>query len=229
VLNVAVAEGWIPKNPFNAGGQPLISTADERKRERIVSRSEEAALLEACELVDKSGRQSCLHLRPILIMALDSAMRFGELRTLRWRDVDLEEKLITIQAFNTKTMKSRTISMTTRLADELAGLWEKSPKESDMLVFGILSSVKKAFARVCDKAKVEGLRFHDLRHTAATRLVEGHLPLQEVSRILGHQTPQMTYRYVNADSATARRAAAVLDALNARAHEAAQVQSEAVN
>lgn len=228
MLNVALAEGWILKNPFNSGGS-LISIADERKRERILSRAEESAMLEACELVDKSGRHSCRHLRPILICALDSAMRFGEIRSLCWRDVNIEEKLITVQAFNTKTMRERTISMTTRLADELAGLWEKSPKDPDLLVFGILSSVKKAFAAVCRQAKIEGLRFHDLRHTAATRLVEGHLPLQEVGRVLGHTLPSTTYRYVNANEETARRAAAVLDALNARAQEAAQVQSEAVN
>lgn len=187
-------------------------------------------MLDACELTDKSGRQSCKLLRPILIAALDTGMRSGELRTLLWRVVALEERLITIQAFITKTMKARTVSMTTRLADELAGLWEKSLKEPDLLVFGILSSVKKAFATVRRQAKIEGVRFDDLRHTAATRMVEGHLPLQEVGRVLGHTLPSTTYRYINLTTETARRAADMLDALNTKAEELAQVQSSgAVN
>lgn len=228
MLNVALMEGWILKNPFNSGGS-LISVADERKRERILTRAEEAALLGACEREDKSKRQRCLHLRPILICALDTGMRFGELRTLRWRNVDLEGGLITVEAFNTKTLKQRTIALTARLADELGKLWEQSPKDPDVLVFGIQSNVRRSFSAVCKTAKITGLRIHDLRHTAASRMVEGHLPLSEVGKILGHQQPQTTWRYVNANAETARRAADVLDALNAKAQESAEMQSEAVN
>jgi integrase len=58
------------------------------------------------------------------------------------------------------------------------------------------------------KAGLPDVRFHDLRHTAATRLVAAHLPLPEVGRVLGHTQANTTYRYVNANIETTRRAAA---------------------
>lgn len=91
-------------------GDPLISTADERKRERIITRDEELRLLNACD--DRWRR----HLRPILICALDTGMRRGGILSLQWSDVDFEDRVLTIRAFNTKTMKERQVSMTTRLA-----------------------------------------------------------------------------------------------------------------
>ena len=64
------------------------------------------------------------------------------------------------------------------------------------------------------KAGLPDVRFHDLRHTAATRLVAAHPPLPEVGRVLGHTQANTTYRYVNANLETTRRAAALLDAFN---------------
>jgi len=100
MLNIAQREGWIKQNPF-AAGESLISLADERKRERILTREEERLLLNACT----AHRE---HLRPILICAIDSGMRQGEILSLKWRDVDFEHGLISIQAYNTKTMKATT-------------------------------------------------------------------------------------------------------------------------
>ena len=66
-------------------------------------------------------------------------------------------------------------------------------------------------------------RFHDLRHTVASRLVAAHMPLSEVGRILGHTLPATTYRYVNVNAETARRAAAVLDQFNKQEMESDSV------
>lgn len=133
MMNVAQREGWILGSPM-LGGDPLISKADEKKRERIITREEEAKLLEACD-----GQRA--QLRPISICALDTGMRRGELLKLRWRDVDFDNRVITIQAFNTKTMRERQVSMTGRLTLELERLWEMSPKRPDWLVFGIVNPV----------------------------------------------------------------------------------------
>ncbi|CAN5889986.1 hypothetical protein BH18ACI4_BH18ACI4_16460 [soil metagenome] len=207
MFNVAQREGWIAHNPF-AMGEPLVSIADEKKRERILTREEERRLLEACS--DTRRR----HLRPILICALDTGMRQGEILTLRWRDVDLDHGTITVAAFNTKTMRSRTISVTVRLARELEAIAAQSPKRPDDLVFGISDNVKRSFDVVRRAAGIADVRFHDLRHTAATRLVSAHIPLSEVGRVLGHTQANTTYRYVNANIETAKRAAAALDAFN---------------
>lgn len=207
MFRVAQREGWIVNNPFSMG-EPLVSIADEKKRERILTRKEEKCLLDAC---DDSQR---VHLRPILICALDTGMRQGEIFSLRWRDVDLKKGDILVAAFNTKTMRARRISVTMRLARELETLAAKAPKRLNDRVFGISDNVKRSFDAVRRAAGIEDLRFHDLRHTAATRLVGAHIPLSEVGRVLGHTQANTTYRYVNANVETAKRAAAALDAFN---------------
>jgi integrase len=204
MLNIAEREGWIPRNPFRAG-EPLINVADERKRERVISREEEEMLLAAC-----AGPRA--HLRPIIICAVDTGMRQGEIFQLKWRDIDLEGRLITIEATTTKTLKSRTVPITERLARELAALRASAPPDPSGKVFGIESNVKRSFTAARRVAGLTDVRFHDLRHTAATRLVQGHLPLAEVARVLGHQQLNTTYRYANADHSTMSRAAAILEA-----------------
>jgi len=207
MFNVAQREGWILRNPF-AAGDSLISVADEKKRERILTREEEAALLANCE------SRSRAHLRGILICALDTGMRQGEIFSLRWSDVDFEKGLLNIQAFHTKTMQERQVAMTARLTSVLESLRASAPAVLNGRVFGINDNVKRSFAAARKDAGLQDVRFHDLRHTAATRLVGAHMPLPEVGRILGHTQANTTYRYVNANVETAKRAAAAFDAFN---------------
>lgn len=218
MLNIACRQGWLLRSPFTLG-DTLISLADERKRERILTREEEDRLLAQC-----SVRKA--HLRPIVIAALDTGMRKGELFKLVWSDVDFETKTIKIRAFNTKTMQERTVAMTTRLGQTLWELYQSS-SDPDARVFGIHDNVKSAFTSARNDAGLPDVRFHDLRHTAASRLVAGHVPLAEVGRVLGHTQANTTYRYVNANVETARRAAAALDAFQAESEAA--TASEPVN
>jgi integrase len=211
ILNVAQSEGWIPRNPFNKGG-PLISHADERKRERILSRDEETRLLDACAPLQRQ------HLRPLLIAALDTGMRRGELLKLRWSEVDLEGRKIHVRAFNTKTMKARDVPIPQRLYIEMQRLWDISPKDKAALVFGIKDNARMAFTSARTDAELEDVRFHDLRHTAATRMART-MSLSEVGRILGHSQPTTTYRYTNADAATLQRASDAIDAFHSEGEE----------
>lgn len=206
MLNIAMREGWIIRNPFNSG-DPLISKADECKRERILTRDEEDLLLAAC-----TGPRA--HLRAIIICALDTGMRFGEIIGLKWSDVDLEIRIITTRSYKGKTLTERTVGITPRLENELELLSQKQSREPDSLVFGIASNVKRSFQSVRLAAGLPDVRFHDLRHSAATRLVQAHIPLSEVGRILGHSQPVTTYRYVNINRETARRAADALASFN---------------
>jgi integrase len=208
ILNVAVANGWILRNPFEQG-EPLIKPGDEKPRERIISREEEARLLAFC--TDERA-----HLRAIIICALDTGMRRGEMFSLKWSDVDFESGLITIRAFNTKTMRQRQVALTDRLKSELLQL---SQGPNDELVFGIKTSAKSAFNNAKKKAGLSDLRFHDLRHSHATRLVGGQMPLPEVGRVLGHTQPTTTFRYVNVNEETAKRAADVLNRFNTAAND----------
>jgi integrase len=206
MFGVAEREGWIIKNPFSMG-EPLITPADERKRERIITKEEEERLLAAC-----TGRR--IHLQPIIICALDTGMRRGEIIKLRWSDIDFENRIIFIQAHNTKTLRERQMAISERLTLALQTVYEQSTKDPLALVFGILDNVKKGFHSARKDAGLPDVRFHDLRHTHATRLVTAHIPLSEVGRALGHTQPSTTYRYVNANVDTARRVVAAIDAFN---------------
>jgi integrase len=224
LLNIAERNSWISRNPFKLG-DPLINVADESKRERILSREEEIKLLAAC-----TGRRA--HLRPIVIGGLDTGCRMGELLKMKWGDINFDEGVITIRAFNTKTMRERQVSMTTRLRLELESL-RKGSEGADSLVFGIKREVRHGFKSACEVAGLKGVTFYALRHTAATRLVSLHIPLAEVGKVLGHTTPGTTYRYyLNPNLEAVRRAAAALDSFNAEqqpAQETGMEESEMVN
>ncbi len=199
MLSIAFREGWILRHPFS-GSDTVISMSEETKRIRVLSAAEEALLLDACD----GPRET---LKSIIICALDTGMRRGEILSLRWRDVDLEARRINIQAMNTKTLKSRSVPVTPRLLDELTKLPNRDPSTR---VFGITDTVKRSWATAKRIAGIADLKFHDLRHTCATRLVQGGLPLAEVSRILGHTSVVTTFRYANVDDSTLDRATAIL-------------------
>jgi integrase len=221
MLNIAVREQWLIKNPFSLG-ESLISPADEKKRERILTRDEELRLLNACD------QPKCKHLKAIIICALDSGMRQGEILKLRWADIDFESMLITVRAFNTKTMKERTVAITTRHKLELEKLWKSSAKNIDELVFGYSDNVKNSFTTVREKAKLNDLRFHDLRHTHATRLDDLGFSLAKIANQLGHTQFQTTLRYVNRDKEAVKQVASALDLFNAE-QPTQQEASEMVN
>lgn len=215
VLNYAEREGWITRNPFFRGSG-IIRRAEEVPRERILSEDEEARLLGACV-----GR--CEHLRPIVIAALDTAARQGELFQLKWSDVDRSRLLIRLTSYKGKRTTFRKVAMTERLASEIEMLWAVSDKNPDTLVFGIVNNVKNGWATVCKNAGIEDLRFHDLRHTATTNMVRAGVSMtamgkmgispSEVMKLTGHTQPVTFARYVNTNEETASRLAEALDAM----------------
>jgi integrase len=206
LLNLAIQEQWLQRNPFS-NGECLISAADETHRERVLSFAEEIRLLHAIKTHPKRT-----HLTGILYVALDCALRRGEILTLCWRDIDLERRTITVRAFNTKTARSRTVALTERVADELQRLWAESSQIGSALVFGVSVTIKTAWKKICREAELDDFHFHDCRHTAITRMIRAGLPPVEVMRVSGHTTLSCLYRYSNLDSESVFRAAAVLDA-----------------
>lgn len=201
MLSIALREGWILKHPFK-GSDTIISASDETKRTRVLSAEEEERLLDACD----ERREK---LRAIIICALDTGMRRGEILKLRWRDVDLENRRIHIQALNTKTLSARDVPITNRLLAELNALPHRSPNTR---VFGITDTIKRSWATAKRIAGITDLKFHDLRHTFATRLVQRGLPIAELSRVLGHSNISTTFRYANVDHTTLDRVVALLEA-----------------
>jgi integrase len=229
ILNIACQQGWILKNPFHCG-DPLIIVSAERRRERVLTMSEEARLLDACD-----SHPYRKPLRPLLVFLITTGCRKSEALKLCWRSVCFATRIITIEGMTTKTLKTRQVMMPERLYKELLSLWEASQKDLNRCVFGITNNVRKSFASACEVAGIkhggiDGLTLHSLRHTAATRLVQGDLPLQMVGRILGHTQPQTTYRYLSTDMDTLALAAAILEAFEVNNAEAQSINaSEVIN
>jgi integrase len=204
VFSYAKREGLIIRSPFERA-TGIISKADENRRDRVLSIEEERRLLDACV-----GR--CSHLRPLLIAALDTGMRKGELLKLQWQDVELERRTITVTALNSKTARARTVGITNRLLGELNNLWEVSAGDLSELVFGLKDNFKNGWKTLCRIAGVEDFRFHDTRHTAITRWVSRGIPIAEIMRLSGHSTLTAFAIYVNSTEQTVRRGAEALDA-----------------
>ena len=215
IFNIACQQGWLLKNPFKCG-DPLIIVSAERRRETILTVTEEAKLLAAC-----ASHPQRAHLRALLVFLIDTGCRKSEALKLRWKSIDFSSRLITIEGMTTKTLKTRHVVMTERLYRELASMWYASPRDAEGLVFGITNNVRKSFASACKEAGIkhggiDGLTLHCLRHTAATRLVQGGMSIQLAGRILGHSQVNTTYRYLSANMETAAQAAAILESFQAQ-------------
>lgn len=163
---------------------------EQNQIERILSLDEEQKLL----------RESISTLRPILLMALNTGMRRGEILSLLWSDIDLDVNMITIDQTNTKSKKERKIPINSVLRTLLIEL--KLQSRDCEYVFidnegNQIRSIRSAFVSATKRAGLEGLRFHDLRHTAATRMVESGANIVAISKILGHSDIKTTMRYAH--------------------------------
>jgi len=206
MLNIAKREGWIRESPFKLG-DALISRADEKKRQRIISYTEEERLLRAC-----TGQRA--HLRDIIIFAVDMGLRRGEIFRLRWRNIDFDSKTVIVDEINSKTAKERGVGMTDRVEELLRRLFLLQGRDKpDNRVFNITTDIKKSFHSARIEAGLGTLRFHDLRHTYCSRLVEAGIPIAEAMKTSGHSQTTTFLRYVGANSETLRRSASALDAL----------------
>ena len=203
IFTYALRCGYVRRSPFESGAS-LISLADEHRRDRILTPDEEMRLLAAC-----TGRRE--HLRALVICAVDTGMRKGEILQLQWGDVDLVAGILTVRATTTKTRRPRRIGITTRLRAELERIKEHALPGDNTPVFGGAVDCKKAFNSACRAAGIEDLHFHDLRHTATTRMIAAGRPPAEVMKITGHSRWETFARYVNPDEDAARAVAAALD------------------
>jgi len=222
MFSFAVQNDWLPQNPFSRA-KGIIVVAAEIARDRILTRDEEVRLIAAC--VDKRA-----HLRSILLCALDTAMRSGEMLQMRWRDVNLVTGEIVIPQTNTKTERSRVVGMTPRVRDELERLWKVSPQNPGDLVFGIRTSVKTAWRSACKKASVEDFHLHDCRHTATTRMIASGTPHSEVMKITGHSQMTTFLRYLNLTAETvATTASRLAEYLDGRESKEPDIESQHIN
>lgn len=198
IFNIAIRKSFITINPFSLG-ESLIKQSVETVRLRICTVEEEKRLLAAC-----CDRRT--HLKAILVFALDTAMRAGEIFKLCWKDVYIDERRIYVQATNAKTDKPRWVPMTGRVVQHLEILRSDEATPED-LVFGITTKPKTSWKNVLIETGIEDLRFHDLRATGITRMLRAGIPEAEVMKISGHSDYKTFLKYVRQDVYGAQTAA----------------------
>jgi integrase len=128
---------------------------------------------------------------PLSSLAIETAMRQGELLSLTWADVDLQRRIAHLK--DTKNSEPRDVPLSTRALQLIRAL----PRPIDGVgpLFPISQDeVIRTFRKACTDAKIENLKFHDLRHEATSRICD-RLPMHEAMRVTGHKTPAMLMRY----------------------------------
>lgn len=148
------------------------------------------------------------HLKPMVLITLNTGLRRGELFDLEWQNVNFTTKILTVVGDKTKTLETRHIKMNKTTFDTLT-LWQNQTKNEVGYVFPAknnerLEDVKSAWKNLLIRAKIVGFRWHDMRHDFASRLVMKGAPLVAVRELLGHTDFKMTLRYAHlAPDATA--------------------------
>ncbi|MCX4064366.1 site-specific integrase [Pseudomonas sp. S1Bt30] len=140
------------------------------------------------------------HLKPMVLVSLNTGMRRGELFDLKWSAVNFGTKTITVAGATTKTSDTRHIPMNKEALGVLEA-WKKQVKKSPY-VFpgqdgGRFEDVKSAWLKLLERAQIDGFRWHDMRHDFASRLVMAGVPLNTVRDLLGHADIKMTLRYAH--------------------------------
>lgn len=187
VFSVAMRE-WdinITINPMT-----IIRKPDAGKpRDRVLNDYQRQSLIDAC------GHCRNPWVQPVVIFALETAARRGEILALKWSDVDLGKA--TAKLMVTKTDEPRNIP----LSPVCIALLERLPRSIHGFVFPItIEALKQAYKRSVVRARIEDFTFHDLRHDALTRLAKLGLSVLELRAISGHATANMLQRYVSIDA-----------------------------
>jgi integrase len=184
-----LAKRW--KKFFGDNPVSIVGLLEENNQvERILTPKEEKTLIEA----------SISYLRPVIITALNTGMRKAEILDLKWSDIDLSNSYIIINQTNSKSKKQRKIPVNSFLKKLLIELKLKSLQSEYVYLDNKgqkINTIRTAFTAACRRANLKGLRFHDLRHTAATRMVESGANIVAISKILGHSDIKTTMRYTH--------------------------------
>ena len=213
-LTRAVKLGHLAANPVRRIERPRI---DRTPKVRYLNPAEEKRLREALRERDaetRAARDSANrwrrerkqdplpplpyfgdHLTPAVLLSMNTGMRRGELLALRWANVDMKGKQLTIEGSTAKAGQTRHIPLNDEALDVLKKWREQAPPGDR--VIAVDTGFKTAWASLLERAKITAFRWHDLRHHFASRLVQAGVPLNTVRELLGHGSMAMTLRYAH--------------------------------
>jgi site-specific recombinase XerD len=222
-LNKAVEWGLLEQNPFekvkpcksdsNAKVRHLSHKEEIRLRQALKDRDQElkAARIRGNKFRAERGYkpyaelepgQFADHLMPAVLLSLNTGVRQGELLKLEWKNIDFEQRNLTVVADTAKTAKTRHI----RLNDEalsILRIWKNQPGAKSLTYVFCnhdgtpFKNMRTAWEGILERACIENFRWHDLRHTFASNLVIAGVDLNKVRALLGHTDYKMTLRYAH--------------------------------
>lgn len=207
-INWAIKKEYFQReNPFKLHGVAIVELTEENDRDRRLLPDEEEKLLAAASP----------HMQAMIIAAIESGMRRGEVLGLQWMDIKHAEHgkfYIDLPYTKTKTSEPRQIPISPRLACVLAQRRHDAdgvPFSGKAFVFGTITGeaiagTKMAWKGTCERAKIEDLHFHDLRREAGSRWLEAGVNLRTVSQMLGHKKISTTDIYLKPSRAVDDRA-----------------------
>jgi integrase len=224
-VNWAVENEIITENPI-ARLRPLREN-DSDKKIRYLSPEERERLfaaLEAREERIRTGRDShnewstereksllpdlkkyafVDHLKPMIIVALNTGIRRGSLFQLCWSDINFREGILTVRPTIEKTGKLLHIPMNDLLTETLAAWKKQSGGDDDKLIFPspktgeMMNNCNSAWENLLQEANIKNFRWHDMRHDFASQLVMKGIDLNTVRELMGHADMKMTLRYAH--------------------------------
>ena len=208
MMRFAFGKGWILKDIFF--NSKVIDMSVEMERTRLLAADEEMRLIAACQgereveyTRIRHGKEEKIkavhdvdnpHLKAIILLAIDSGMRRGEILKLRWRDFDFENNIVRIIGTHTKTERERIAPLSQRAKDELENIRKFTPGEKPFP----FADFKRSFATAKKLAKIDDLHFHDLRRTAITRWIQQGTALAFAGKFAGHSQLQTTMKHYTA-------------------------------
>lgn len=174
-------------------GLPIINPCElvrkpptPQGRTRILTADEEVKLLTELQPIGRRSRW----MAPLVQLALETAMRRGELLSLRWDEINLYAQTATLPLTKNGTLR------VVPLSKKAIAILKNLPKNENGKVFQLSEmGMEAAFRKACSRAGIANLHFHDLRHTATSRLAEKLPNVIELAAVTGHKTIQMLKRY----------------------------------
>lgn len=190
--------GWIESSPMPKVKKPR----EPRGRVRYLSDAECARLLDACR---KSENR---YLYPVVLLAISTGARSGEIMSLKWTDIDLVRARATL--FDTKNGDIRALLLSPQLIVEFEKLWTNKVRDSTLIFASerkptVPMELRAYWREALKLAGVNDFRFHDLRHTAASYLAMNGATSAELSEVLGHKSASMVKRYAHLSESHTRQ------------------------
>lgn len=191
---------WASRRNFIIPVAALKEAMEHMWEDEIFARSEERDRRPSIDELDRilgaavENKRQKIPLAKMIVFAIFSCRRLGEICRLRWEDLRIEQKKILVRDMK-HPRKKKGNNVWCNLTDEALAIILSMPREGEFIFPFNAASVGTAWRRHRDRLKIKDLRYHDLRHEGITRLFEMGMPAAFVAKHSGHKNGGCLYRY----------------------------------